>query len=125
MICSTVNFSDYLAIPTLIQFWNTFGEQIFTEQNILKKQAFEFLLNKLKWHSPNSSFSTEQWGPMFSFQLPDRNQENAFHFGMKLLLDHKIQVSITNIRGKAFMRVSPHIYNDMSEIERLGNVLNG
>ena len=108
-------------------------ERIRKHNNTLANQAALMLAEK--WGTSLLSHA-EMFGPMVLIRLPDalldcvslQGQEEAVkaHAEMiqaKLHYEFNIEVPVKLIQGKLYTRISAHVYNEMSDYNRLGDVI--
>ncbi|XP_068698496.1 uncharacterized protein [Montipora foliosa] len=128
------DYSPYLSLNTVLDFWETMKpERIRKHNNTLANQAALMLAEK--WGTSLLSHA-EMFGPMVLIRLPDalldcvslQGQEEAVkaHAEMiqaKLHYEFNIEVPVKLIQGKLYTRISAHVYNEISDYSRLGDVI--
>jgi isopenicillin-N epimerase len=105
---------------------------------LLREWGFEAArgyMHRLAWEG--AALLTRKWGTevglpeemvgtMFTVPLPDRagaDHEAAARLRLALLLEEAIEVQMHAFRGQLWARVSAQVYNDLEEIERLGDAV--
>lgn len=121
MICSTVNFSDFLGIDSILKFWNTHGAaRINAERKKLYNKTKEQILNATDWTCV-SDYPESLTGPLMAFRLPIKMLKP--NLMKELYLQNQLVVATPFIRGETVLRLSPNIYNTESEIAQVAQIL--
>ncbi len=114
----TQNFCQLLGLKDLLNFWQTHGEEKL-RQKIVKLTTFTEKIMRENTQL-KSLFPKDQalQGPLITFSLPERLEQEGYLLMHRLYREHHLQVSSTKIKGIWHLRMSPHIYNDEQEIAR-------
>lgn len=124
MICSTHNFSDYYAIPAMLDYWTKKDpKNILSAQKSLREYCSQEIHEQTGWAIHNAHLSTSFQGPMVAFELPPKIQQLGFEFLFHLKEKEKLQVSVTSIRNHWHLRLAPHVYNSKEEIQKAAKIL--
>jgi isopenicillin-N epimerase len=116
--------SPFLASIEAMAFINELGfEKITSYNHDLAWEAAKLLSQR--WGTTlgmNESFV----GTMSTFCLPEKlgsTKEQAFLLRRSIFTQDKIEIQLHSWKGKLWVRVSAQIYNDMSDIDRLGKAI--
>jgi isopenicillin-N epimerase len=124
MICSTHNFSDFYALDATVRFWSEVGpEKIMNRQTSLVNLAKSEVIRQTGWKCLSQFASPALCGPLAAFQLPRNLQDLGFGLMFKLQAEDGVVVSMTMIQGEWALRLSPHVYNEESELEKTAKIL--
>ena len=111
------NFSSYLALADLIDFWNEVGEEkILQRQNELKLFTRQMVESKLKFkpvHSPNPNLSAN----LSTYELPVKLQESEAVSILNIYEKTQVTINLPSINGTKHLRFSPGIWVNEKEIE--------
>lgn len=117
MICSTHDYSPFLAVSETIDYWNQNGtDKIMKAQKEICSYTEQAVMEQKGWKSL-SQFKESLKGPLIAFQLPTEIAQKGFDYLFHLHADKKVQVSMTMIQGNWCLRLAPHIYNTHEEIQ--------
>jgi selenocysteine lyase/cysteine desulfurase len=132
------DYTAALSVPVVLDYWESATKDPMALrldiQNKLK-QAVRLLSQR--WHGALSDDEVEAtllapWqvhGPMMALvRLPDSVQSNPSTSDdakriQDFLYDNFIEVPIKCVRGVLYVRLSCHVYNELHEYERLGEVI--
>lgn len=117
----TRDASAHLAAPAAIDFMERLGVDAIRQWN-----------HQLAWDA--AQFLSAEWGVAFdppesmvptmaTVRLPaslGQTQQDAQALRDRLLFEHRIEAPVMAMGGQLWVRVSAQIYNDMTDIERLG-----
>lgn len=118
MICSTVNFADYLGINEMINFWEQTGhEKIYRAQKTILEKCKKTIGNVTGWKLL-SDFSSPLQGQLLAYQLPERLEQMP-DLLFRLFQKKNIVISTPFVGGRQIIRLSPNIYNTEDEVDRL------
>jgi isopenicillin-N epimerase len=120
----TRDASTHLAAPAALDFMESLGVEAVQAYN-----------HRLAWDA--ARHLTAQWGTTFdppesmvptmaTVRLPERlgsTTADATEIRDRLLFEHRIEAPVHALGGALWLRVSAQIYNDMSDIERLGSTI--
>jgi isopenicillin-N epimerase len=118
MMLGCHEFSSFYALADTVQFWQQIGpakiyDRINELGSHLTNRADE-ILQMPRFSARDRSLR----GPLHAYLLPNRFQGKSYWGLMQqILLETQVQVSVTNIDGELYLRLSSHIYNTQSEIE--------
>lgn len=120
------------AIPAVLDFWRSRGVDPVRQANKQKLHEAVALLGHA-WHGRiDDSVTLVPLGlhsPMMALvRLPESYQTNSATSEdakrvQDMLFDHFIEVPIKCINNTLYVRISCHIYNQLSDYERLGEVV--
>lgn len=124
------DYSPYLALNTVLDFWVAMGpERIRKFNNTLAHKAATMLAQK--WGTGLLSH-THMFGPMVMIRLPEvllncvtqggKEEAVKAHAEMvqaKLHYEFNIEVPVKLIQGKLHTRISAHVYNELSDYDKL------
>jgi isopenicillin-N epimerase len=117
------DFAPYFAIHETLDFWKKIGPQVIQNRIYeLQRCAENEIQNVLKWKSispPDGSLR----GPLLSYELPESWRKAGAMKMFSLLREHQLQVAIFAVQEKLCLRLTPHIYNLESEIQRAVQIL--
>lgn len=118
MICSTVNFADYLGIHEMVNFWETTGhDRIYSAQKAILDKTKKTIGNETGWKLL-SDFSPALQGQLLAYALPEK-LEQIPDLLFRLFQKKNIVISTPLVGGRQIMRISPNIYNTENEVDRL------
>ncbi len=124
MISSTFNFSDFYGIAETLKFWQEQGPQkIMQRQTDLLNLTKQLIPQATGWKCMSDFATPDLCGPLAAFQLPAAIQKMGFEYMMKLQAEKGLVVSMTMIQHEWMLRLSPHIYNDESDLEKTAGIL--
>lgn len=124
MVCSTHNFSDFYGISETVKFWQEHGtEKIMNRQTELLNFTKQVVSEKTGWKCLSRFPSPNLCGPLAAFEMPAHLKAQGFEVMLGLQAREKIVVSMSMIQGEWALRLSPHIYNEKSEIEKTAEAL--
>jgi len=112
----TRDSSAYLSVPTAIDFLQSYGLEKFRGQTHELARYARFQLEELFKQSALVPDSIEWYGSMSEVPLPTGDWSSLQR---NLWENHKIEVPLVNFDGGWYIRVSCHLYNDRSQIDRL------
>lgn len=118
------NFAPFFAIADTLAFWEKHGPAAIRA----RIRALQVLLEaevaaKLKWPLLSPPLDGGLRGPLTSFVLPPRLEEEGHGLMKRLLDEHGLQISITRTQDRWRMRFSPHVYNTDEDISRAVGIL--
>jgi isopenicillin-N epimerase len=138
----TRDYSAFLTIPDAIEFFEQIpnagksatnasdsptGVKLFRSYSHELARYARQRIVELTGLAPIIPDSTEWYGSMIALPLPDSVAETAeghMHpLQTRLWEKHRIEVPVINWRGRRWIRVSCHLYNDRSDIDRLVDAL--
>jgi len=112
--------SNWLALPTAIDFYRRMGDRAIRERNrALATEAAALLQSEL---GALPAAPPEMRGAMASLALPmadPAGNRTAEALHDRLLRRHRIEVPIFPFAGRLWLRLSAQIYNEMADYERL------
>jgi selenocysteine lyase/cysteine desulfurase len=126
----TKDYASWIGLLALLEFWNHYGPErirdyihttVMTGAEILTKQWKTGLL------AEKSLF-----GPMFAVKLPklamfaDKDlidSSNCVVLQNILFHEHNIEVPVKVHEGQLYVRISAHVYNDLSEFQHFADVV--
>ncbi|CAG2226956.1 unnamed protein product [Mytilus edulis] len=123
------DYSPFLALHTVIDFWDSVGPSKIRQYMYgLCKKACNLLLKK--WETSLAA-PEEMFGCMALVEIPPdvyRNTtkieySNAESLQNQLYHQFNIEVPIKCVDGVLYVRISCHIYNDLSDYEKLGEAV--
>lgn len=118
MICSTVNFADYLGINEMIHFWEKAGHAtIYEAQKSILDKTKKTVSNSTGWRLL-SDFRPNLQGQLLAYELPDKLEQMP-DLLFRLFEKKNIVISTPFVQGRQIMRISPNIYNTEDEVDRL------
>ena len=112
-------FAPFFAIHELLRFWRSHGvDNLFAWRGALAA-SLEAKMVATGWEllSPR--------GPLLPYRLPKHLEERGYGLMRDLLLQHKLQISTPQVKGRSCLRLSPHVYNSEAELERAVQILTG
>jgi isopenicillin-N epimerase len=125
-----MDYSALLTLPSVIRFWKVFGfEYLAQHQKIL----LEYAVNSIKKAFGNEDVTILPsgdglWdfaGPMILIKVPDSIVQKFVT--AKALQDHffaqHLEIPVKSLLQTLFMRLSIHLYNTFSDIDRLVQIL--
>ncbi len=120
----TLDPTNYLAAPEGVALLREWGFE--AARAYMHRLAWEgaALLTR-KWGT-EIGFPEEMVGTMFTVPLPDRAgrlHDDAARLRLALLLEEGIEVQMHAFRERLWARVSAQVYNDLEEIDRLGDAV--
>jgi isopenicillin-N epimerase len=127
----TRNPVAYLALPAAIEFLENVGLDAFRARTHWLAGYARQKLTALLGLEPLVPASSKWYGSMALVPLPrarnERNHGDRTDEGCpvsnplqhKLWHEHAIEAPVIDFRGRRYVRVSCHLYNDTSEIDRL------
>ena len=125
----TRDATGYLAIPAAWEFLQQYGlEKFRVETHDLAAYARKRLLSWMRTE-PLSADSQEWYGSMVSVPLPDTVDVPKTWTGLphplqtRLAEQYRIEVPLMKWGHRMYIRVSCHLYNEASQIDRLCDVL--
>jgi isopenicillin-N epimerase len=116
--------APFLSVPAAIDFLERIGLETFRRQtHELAKSARE-RLEPILGQTATIPDSPNWYGSMIAIPLPESSEKksrpNAIHPLQQALWDqHQIEVLVTECHGQRYLRVSCHLYNSTTEIDRL------
>ena len=118
------DFAPYFAIDECLKFWKRLGPENIRHRIFeLQSYAENLMTQKLGW-KPLSPPQGSMRGPLLSFEVPEKLQaKDGLELVYELVDQHKLQIMMTMVRGRSALRLSPHIYNTESEINRAVEIL--
>lgn len=120
MICSTVNFADYLGINEMLNFWEETGRsQIYAGHGAILEKTKKSVANATGWRLL-SNFTPNLQGQLLAFELPERLEQMP-DLLFQLFQKKNIVISTPLVHGRQIMRVTPNIYNTDEEVDRLAS----
>jgi isopenicillin-N epimerase len=120
---SSYNFAPFLALPSMINFWQEIGPEIIFKRLIELQTYAEKKMSEVTGWRLCSPSNAQLRGPLSTFELPDHLEKMGRGFMEILLQNHKIQIVNNFFHNRWHLRLSPHIYNDETEIEHTVNIL--
>ncbi|KAL4232793.1 hypothetical protein ACF0H5_007479 [Mactra antiquata] len=123
------DYSSFLAVHTVIDFWNYIGrDNILEYMYQLCKQAGKMLCDSWK---TNLAAPVDMFGSMCLVQLPEalHNEGGTLDYSSAekiqniLFHNYNIEVPIKCVQNKLYVRISCHIYNELSEYEKLRDAI--
>ncbi|MGE0762341.1 MAG: aminotransferase class V-fold PLP-dependent enzyme [Bdellovibrionales bacterium] len=118
---STVEFAPFFALETLEQFWQKHRPDIEGQLTLLQKTLPHFA-EKLGW-PVLTPLSPGLQGPLFAMQLPEKLAHEGYGLMDRLERDFGLVVSTPPVKGQHLMRLSPHVYNSVDELEQAFQIL--
>lgn len=125
-LLGTKDPTAFLAAPAALELIGTLGEEVMRQYNHeLIWQAAHLVAMRLdtRFVVPKAMTSC-----MATVPLPEvagSSSEDAFKLQHALLYQHQIEVPILEVRGRLYTRLAAQIYNQISDYERLAEVLSG
>ncbi|MGZ5279288.1 MAG: aminotransferase class V-fold PLP-dependent enzyme [Pseudobdellovibrionaceae bacterium] len=124
MICSTHNFSDFYGISETLKFWKDQGaDKIMSRQTELLNFAKKEVSARTGWKCLSQFTTPELCGPLAAFELPSHLKALGFELMLGLQAKEKVVVSMSMIQHEWTLRISPHVYNEKTEIEKTADLL--
>lgn len=123
LMSSCFHFALFHALNDLVDFWNEIGaENIFKTLHSIQNSANELITKELGWERiwPGQGSLS---GPVFSYRLPKKLSALGFELMHTLERDYGVQVASPALKGETVLRVSPHIYNRVEDIQKLVSAL--
>ncbi len=122
-VIGSVDYSSFLAIPAIIEFWKKWGEENIRErlyflQDSLKKQMAN--VRTLEFISPENQAAR---GPLLAYKIPERFSRDIAHIFRDLLETERLQVVFPFFDGSRCLRLSPHVYNSDEELMKSVEIL--
>ncbi|TWT61964.1 aminotransferase class V-fold PLP-dependent enzyme [Rubinisphaera italica] len=121
--------SRFLAISNAIDFLEDYGLERFREETYhMASQTYD-LFSKQFRTEPYSTRQQDWFGSMVTIPLPESVPVPAKWTGRphplqeRLAQKHRIEVPIVKWSSRMHIRISSHLYNDFSELERLSHAL--
>ena len=113
----TRDLCPWLAVPDAIEFHCSFGpDAALTSMRALARYARERFAD-LEGFTPVTPSGPASNGPMMAFTLPPALRDIDL---AQMLRDRfRIEVAVVDCLGRRLLRVSPHVYNDASDIDAL------
>jgi isopenicillin-N epimerase len=119
----TFDCSPYFGIQDAVDFWNKHSfEAISARRQELQKHLIEAMSKKLDWQMLTPA-NPQLRGPLTSYVLPPELEKMGFGLMSLLLEKHRLQVVTPQVLGQFCLRLTPHIYNTESEIDRAVEIL--
>ena len=121
--------SPFLALPVAVEFLEKIGLETFRETTHSLAQYAREKIVALTRLEPLVPDSPEWYGPMIALPLPAALSETKSGAGRTHSLQvalwerDQIEIPVTQWRGRRFLRVSCHLYNNREEIDRLTEAL--
>ncbi len=125
-LLGTKDPTAFLAAPAALEFMGMLNEQAMRQHNHeLVWEVAHLVASRLgtRYAVPKSMTSC-----MATVPLPisvGSSAEDAFKLQHLLLYQHKIEVPILEVRGRLYTRLAAQVYNQISDYERLAEVLAG
>ena len=123
-LLGTKDPTAHLSAPEGIEFIHDLGANVMREHNhALAWQAAHWLADHLGTRFEEARDMT---GCLVSVPLPERagsSAQEAFALQHALLYQDRIEIPILPVNGRLYARISAQVYNEMSDIERLGQAL--
>ena len=121
------------ALPVVLDFWRSKGVASVQESNQNRLQLAVSTLGNA-WHGLNDDSVTlvpmRLHGPTMALvRLPDSYQSDALATSddakhvQDMLFNNLIECPIKCINGLLYVRISCHIYNELSQYERLASII--
>ncbi|XP_041463183.1 L-cysteine desulfhydrase-like [Lytechinus variegatus] len=122
------DYSPFLALHTVLDFWNAVGVKTIRQgMHGLLSQAVDLLTKS--WNTGLLA-PIEMCGSMALVELPHEISDNqtveySLAEGIQNELYHQfnIEVPIKALQGRLYVRISAHIYNKLSEYQRLASAV--
>lgn len=110
----TFDFSNFMSLNSLMDFWNTVGEEkIYTARRELRSQLNDLMSTELGWKLISNDWKT---CPLISYETPKKISEMGWDYMVNLWHEHNLIVSTPKFFGKHILRLSPNIYNNSEQI---------
>lgn len=120
---SSYDFAPLLAIPAMLDFWRTLGpERVWSRLGTLRTHARAAMARAVDWPSCSPDHP-ELAGPLLAYRLPERLARLKRGLMWTLLREERLQVVTNFFKGRWHLRLSPHIYNDESDLDRAARIL--
>jgi isopenicillin-N epimerase len=120
-LSASQDFAPFLAIDAMLDYWESRGPGRLRECIAGLGAYAEDVFVRGRW--PLLSPERTLRGPLVSFALPAAIENEGFTFMSRLVRDHELQIAISKLQGRWVLRLSPHVYNDESEIDRAAKIL--
>lgn len=118
------DFAPWLAINDTLEFWNHHGkERIRARVRELRALAEKELLEANAQWKVLSPQDRSRQGPLLTVDLKDELQPDGQKLIRSIHDEHKLQISITSVRGRWALRLSAHIHNSEEELKRAARIL--
>ena len=118
MMASTHDFAPYYAIREILRFWRTQSpEKILATQKKLASNLWQRVQSELGWTCVSGALHPELQGAKFAFELPDRFQKMGLDFISLMRTKYGLQIITPQIKNEFHLRLSPHIYNTLEDID--------
>lgn len=121
MLCSTLNFADFNAIPAALSFWRELGAQRIRNYQIAYLNELKKTIADATGWQLISDYPPELCGPLVSFRLPSKLQRPTLMAEFEQ--NHNLIIATPMVRSELALRFSPNIYNTKSELEQLATIL--
>lgn len=114
----------FLSIPTAIEFLESKGLETFRRRTHQLAQSAQHRITELTGMEADVADASDRFGSMITLPLPTTNWQPPKHGRRDPLQDalwnqHKIEIPLISWNGRRFIRVSCHLYNTQSDIDRL------
>ncbi len=123
-LVGTKDPTAFLVVPEGVAFIHALGQKAMRKYNhTLAWNAAHALADCL---GTTFLVPRQMVGCLASVPLPERagsSTSDAFQLQHALLYQDRIEIPILEVRGRLYARISAQVYNDISDIERLGQVL--
>jgi selenocysteine lyase/cysteine desulfurase len=125
----TRDYAPALAVPAALDYWESQGpNHVRARMRSTLTQAVELLADM--WHDGDIERATlvdmQVNSPMALVRLPSASNtgtSNDAKRAQDFLFRHCIEVPVKSVQGNLYVRLSCHVYNELHEYERLGNVM--
>jgi isopenicillin-N epimerase len=118
------NFGPFFAIEDMLAFWEKHTPaKIRARIRSLQKFLEREVAAKLDWPLLSPKLDGGLRGPLTTYALPARLEEQGYGLMSRLLTEHGLQISMTRMQGRWRMRLSPHVYITEEDISRAVDIL--
>ena len=118
------NFGPFFAVEETLKFWEKHTPSkiracIRSRQEFLEAEVAA----KLNWPLLSPALDGGMRGPLTTYALPAHLEEQGYGLMSRLLVEHRLQISMTRMQGRWRMRLSPHVYVAEEDISRAVEIL--
>jgi len=126
MLPACQNFAPFFAIREMLQFWQELGTEPIRHRLVELQTCVENLVSKqLGWKPLFPALSSGMRGPLLTYELPPALEAQGYSLMQRLLVQHGVQIALPRVPNggdageeRFAIRFSPHIYNEVWEIEK-------
>jgi isopenicillin-N epimerase len=113
------DFAPFFAIADTIDFWQRHTPGAVRDRmNRLRGRVESRLSERLGWRQLAPDHPALR-GPIAAFRVPDAWQKEGPRLQSRLLAECGVQIGTVLLQGQWLVSISPHVYNDETEIEQM------